>query len=763
MKIDHIKTSFVGGEFSPSLFGRTDIQQYDYACQIVENFLIRPYGSAISTPGSEYMYESKSSSTIARLEPFIFSRTNAYVIEVGNLYFRFYAGGDDGGIVVTTGTTPFEVAHTYTESEIWDLQFTQKNDVLWIFHPDHAPAQLTRKTASSWTLADLAFLGGPFMDGNTEATTLSVNNSSGTINITASSALFTVSGSTIGHTGSFWKIGGTRTNSTTGLEEQGYVQIDNVVSTTVVTASVINIITVTGATTSWAEGSWSAVRGWPASGAFFEGRLFTARTDSEPNKIWGSKTFVYDDFLAGAEADDGLVFALSANESNDIKWLISSNKSLVAGTYGGEFTIKSSDDSGMTPTNANAQQQASIGSEPIKPKRIGNFVYYVQRFGLKIRELFYSWDLDTYKAIDKTILSPHITGDGIVDMAYQQNPDTILWCVTTGGTIATLTREIDQEVQAWSRQVTDGYYESIAVIPSPDHAYDEVWVLVRRTIDGDTKRYVERFKNIVVPDRQDDCYYVHSGLAYSAYDATSTGTANISISPTTSTTDATITITSSTAYFSSDDVGQRIRAINSDGDTVGEVEITSYTSSTVVNGIVRYVFDDHAYDGGDWGLSVDTISGLSHLEAKTVVALADGGLDQPNKTVSSGTITLAYDYFKVIVGLPYNQTIQTLPIEGGSQRGTSQGKIQRINQVALKVNRSHLGFYIAGTEELLERVNFRDPTTLMGTPESLYTGVIANINFRDDWTYGAQVYLQNQDPLPMEVLSIISTVTTNDK
>jgi len=163
------------------------------------------------------------------------------------------------------------------------------------------------------------------------------------------------------------------------------------------------------------------------------------------------------------------------------------------------------------------------------------------------------------------------------------------------------------------------------------------------------------------------------------------------------------------------------------------------------------------------GLSVDTISGLDHLEAKTVVALADGGLDQPNKTVSSGTITLAYDYFKVIVGLPYNQTIQTLPIEGGSQRGISQGKIQRINQVALKVNRSHLGFYIAGTEELLERVNFRDPTTLMGTPESLYTGVIANINFRDDWTYGAQVYLQNQDPLPMEVLSIISTVTTNDK
>jgi hypothetical protein len=175
------------------------------------------------------------------------------------------------------------------------------------------------------------------------------------------------------------------------------------------------------------------------------------------------------------------------------------------GLSGGEFVISSGDGGVLTPSNVRSSKETSWGSEDITPKRIGNFFYYIQRFGIKLREIFYSWDYDSYRSADKTILSSHITGDGIIDMAFQQSPDSILWCVTTGGNLATMTREVDQEVQGWSVQKTSGNYESIATIPSQDSAHDEVWVVARRTINSSTVRYIERFKSQIVPDRQDQC------------------------------------------------------------------------------------------------------------------------------------------------------------------------------------------------------------------------------------------------------------------
>lgn len=514
------------------------------------------------------------------------------------------------------------------------------------------------------------------------------------------------------------------------------------------------------ATTDWSEGSWSAVRGYPARVAFHQQRLFFARTNAEPQTVWGSKSFVYTDFaLDGENDDDALNLPLSSDEANDIKWLVS-GKALVAGTYGGAFVIKSGDDSPLTPSNANAYPDINTGADPVKPQRIGNFFYYVQRFGKKLRELFYFWNLDTYKAVDKTILSRHITADGIIDMAYQQDPDTILWCVTTNGTIATLTREVDQEIQGWSRQTTDGIYEAIATIPSQQGAYDEVWVVVRRTINGADKRYIERFVDMEVPEVQDLCWYVHSGLYYSAFEATGASTARLSLAATAGTS---VVVTCSTSTFAADDVGQRIRAVDADGNVLGQMLITGYTSGTIVVGQIVKAFDASSYAAGSWGVSVSTLSGLNHLEAKTVSVLADGGTSKPDQLVSSGTITLPYDGFYIVIGLPRTEKITTLPQEAGSQRGTSQGKKQKINEVGFKVNRSHKGFYVGCSAAPTDRVRFRDPTTLMGTPEQLFTGTIPNFNPEGDWVYGAQLYIENRDPLPIEILSIMTSIDTVDK
>lgn len=773
MKVDVIQTSFTGGEFGSSLFGRTDIAQYANACAIVENFLPRSYGPAISIPGTTYVATVSNSTLRTRLIKFVFNRTDAYAIEFGKYYMRFYT---NGGVVITTGTTPFTLAHVYLDTEVFDVQFTQLNDVIWMAHPDHPPQKLTRRSAASWTIADAPVVGGPFLDENTpiltstnvSASTITITPSAttGTINITVSptnSSLFTLSTSTLGHQGAYWMIGGlAQTNATTGLQEIGYVRITNVVNSYTATATVIKNLKAATATTVWAEGAFSAVRGYPARVVFHERRLWYARTDYEPQKIWGSKVFEYDNFGLDTQADDdGLNLPLASNESNEIQWL-ASGKSLLPGTFGGVFVVNSRSTEPITPDNATASEEVGYGANSIVPKKIGNFLYYVQRFGRQLREMFYNFDTDTYKAVDRTILSPHILGDGVVDMDVQQNPESILYCVLTSGTLATMTREVDQQVTAWARHTTNGTYSSIAIIPSQTNLFEEVWVIVERWINGVQKRYIEMFDSIEPPLRQDMDNYLHSSLRYNAYNTSSTSTLTMSLSATGGT-GSTVTITTSGAVFVAGDVGKRIRAIDALGVTLGEGEITSRTSSTVVNISLSQTFSTLSYAVNRWGISVTQISGLGHLESEEVNVLADGGTDYPTKTVASGVITLAYDYFIVNVGLQYNQIVKTLPKEAGSQRGTSQGKLQKINEVGFKVNRSHKGFKVGGDEDHLDQVGTRDPSTLLGTPELLFTGTIPNISFQDDYQYGSQMYLKNSDPLPVEILSIILSLDTYDK
>ncbi len=772
-KTEVIQTSFTGGEFGNSLFGRTDIAQYNNACALIVNWIIRPFGSILSTPGTQFINQCKTggSTTIAgiRLIPFQFSVADSFIIEMGVGYFRFF---NNGGIVVSPGTTPYEVAHTYAAADISTIQYCQNHDVLYLTHNNYPPATLTRLGNTNWVLANQPFTGGPFQPTNSNtASTISFSASSGTISITSSTALFTVSGSTnSGHKGSFFMIGSTVTNATTGLAVQGYVQITNVVSTTAVTASVIANLSLTGTTSIWALPSWSYPSAWPARCAFYQSRLFMARTDTEPQTVWGSKNFSFNDFAVdGGADDDALDLQLSATQGNDIKWLAPMND-LICGTFGGEFIITAGIGTGnpLTPATVSVIQQTSWGSEAIIPKKIGNFAYYVQRGAQKLSEVVFNFLQSTYKSTDRTILSPQINGGGFIDIAYQQNPDTVLWCLCSNGTLATMTREVDQEVQGWSRQVTAGTYASIAVIPSQLGPYDEVWVIATRSINGTTVNYVERFASQIVPTQglsltpwQDQCFYVHCGLTYDAFAATTTPTStSISLSATA----GTIVVTSSAAYFVSGNVGERIRAVDAFHNNLGELTITGFTSSTIVVGTSKKNFTASSYSAGRWGVSVTSVSGLSQLESASVIVLADGGTDYPSKIVSNGTISLAYNYYVVTVGLQAVQTLMTLPPEpAGDQHGTAQGKKQRINNVAFKLNNSYTGFSISGTTGTSFIVKYRDPQTQLGMPPPLFTGVLPNITFQDDYRYGSQVLIQNSDPFPMEILSIVSSIDTFDK
>jgi len=777
MKIETIQTSFVGGEFGPSLLGRVDVAQYKNAAALVQNWLIRPFGSIVTTPGLEYVNQcvTGGSTTIAgiRIIPFQFSVTDSYIIEMGVGYFQFYT--NDG--LVVSNSTAYQVSHTYASADISSVQYCQNHDVIYLFHGNYPPQTLNRYGSTNWTLTPFNYTGGPFMASNTSSTTITIGSASSGASTTfvASSAILTPSSSTVGHVGSFWSIGSTITSATTGLAVQGYVQITAITNPSTATCTVISALQTAGPTAIWAEGSWSAVRGYPARCTFFQSRLFAARTTNEPQTVWGSQSFVFNNFsVNGGADDDALNLQLSATQGNDVKWLAPMND-LIVGTYGGEFCISAGIGTGnpLTPSSVGVIQQTSWGSESVVPKKIGNFAYYIQRGFQKLREISYIWTSANYKSIDKTILSPQINGGGFLDIAYQQNPDTILWCLCTNGTLATMTREVDQDVQAWTRQVTAGSFASIAIIPSQYGPYDEVWAVVTRRINGNLVNYIERFASqlltmqgtgSLVP-QQDQVFYVHCGLTYNAFSATSSPTAtSISIGAGYGTTGSTVVITSSAVYFVVGDVGDRLRAVDSFDNIQGEITITGYTSSTIIVGTVTYPFTAPSYSSGSWGVSVTNISGLNQLIGSTVVVCADGGLDYPSKVVSTaGTITLAYNYFVVTVGLQAVSSLLTLPQEAAAERGTAQGKKQRINEIAFKLNNSYTGFWISGTTGTLFQPVGRSPQTVLGVPPSLVTGILPNISFSDDYRYGSQVYITVTDPLPVEILNIITTLETFEK
>lgn len=247
---------------------------------------------------------------------------------------------------------------------------------------------------------------------------------------------------------------------------------------------------------------WNEYDGYPRTGAFYEQRLVTAGTRRFPQGIWGSRSGIYFDFTQGTDDDEGFSFELpSTGQINPITRLTASTV-LLPLTFGGEFTMHGGVEKPLTPTNAQTRGRSVYGIANVKPIRAGSEVLFVQRAQRKVRALSYDPDTYSYRAPDLTVLADHITTSGIVSMTFQQEapadldadlgPSSLVWCALGNGKMAVLTLDRDEGVVAWTPLSTDGAYECVASIPRPDGG-DEVWAIVRRTINGVTKRYVELF------------------------------------------------------------------------------------------------------------------------------------------------------------------------------------------------------------------------------------------------------------------------------
>ena len=717
MKASPAQTSFNAGELSPLLKGRPSLDKFKNGCETLENFIPQIQGPARKRPGTRFVAEVKDSADATRLLPFEYSISQSYVLEFGDLYVRFYL---DGGVVESSPGVPLEVVSPYTSAQVGSLEYAQSADVIYITHPEHPPYKLARTSALVWTLTAVTFAWPPFNDENTGTTTITASAVTGAgITLTASASLFVA-----GDVGSYFKIseisaskynqwttgvvhtagnivyylgniyesasnataGSRPPIHTSGTESDGavdwvflhdgagYAQVTAYTSATVVDATVVKRLPTTSATTRWSEGAWSNRRGHPHAVTFYEDRLWFAGSTSRPQTLWASVSGDYENHKYGTNDDDALNYTINTQDMNTIEWL-APTKVLAIGTANGEFTLSATQISDpVTPTNVKITPQTTFGSATdVKPLRVGSVILFLQRAGRKLREYAYQFDTDSFVAPNMNVLADHVTESGVVDLAYQQEPNQIVWAPRTDGVLAGMTYERTEDVVGWHRHPI-GIVESVVVVPHWDGDQDSTWMIVRRTVDGATVRYVEYIEKY----RTDEyAFFVDSGLTYD-------------------------------------------------------------------------------------GAATTSISGLDHLEGEEVAVLVDGAV-HPNRTVTSGAITLQLAASVVNVGLPYTATIKTMPIEAGAQDGTAQGKEQRINGIVLDLFETGAGLWYGPNTIDMDEYAMRSSGDDMDAPIPLFTGQTDQLAWPGEYEKGAQMVVQHRLPLPCTVRALLPQMHTYDR
>jgi len=739
-KASPILENFNTGELSPLIAGRVGFEKYPNGASLLENFIPTTQGPNVRRAGTRFVGEVKSSAAKVLLVPFEFSVTQAYMLEFGNLYVRFYtwdAVTKVRGILESSPGVPVEVVTPYTTADLYNadgtprLRFAQSGDFLYLTHSRHKQRVLQRTTVTSFTLTEYAAKGGPWKSLNDTAITVYASAETGSVTLTASAPIFQA-----GHVGSLfylesrdvnaipaWEVGkvialAARRRSdgktyealsaaTTGTNRPvhtegalldgdagvswefrdpgyGYVLITAFTSSTVVTATVIDrlpsqVVGVGLPTTRWAYSEWSDVEGWPSDVTFYRERLWFGKRQM----AWGSVSADFTDFsprsFGQVTADMAITVTLSSGKINDIQWMVP-DRDLVIGTAGGEFAVgELTNGEPLGPTNRRSRIMSQFGSRAIPPIKNVEALLFIQRSGLKARETYYDFGSDGYKSSDATVLAEHITRTGVTQMAFAPDPDQIVWAVRADGLLLGFTWNNEQAVRGWHRHPIGGAgeVESIAVMPAAEGDRSELWMVVKRTIDGVTKRYVEYLERAYrTGDAQTSQFYVDSGLSYS-------------------------------------------------------------------------------------GAAVTTISGLGHLEGATVSVLVNGA-PHPNVVVTAGEIELQLPATTAQIGLPCPARYRSMRLEAGARDGTSQGKTKRISKVVLRLDNTGGGKYGPLQDGgQMDTLQLRRASDAMDQPAPLFTGDKV-VSWPNGYDLDAYLGFEIDQPVAATLVALMPQVTTQD-
>lgn len=755
-------TDFSAGEISPRMYGRFDAKAFYSGHRRMENFISQVTGPAHFRTGTIFSAQTAGNNK-AFLWIFKFTDALSFVLEFTNQKLRFYR--NNGRVT--------ETAQAITG-------ITQAN-----------PAVVTYSGADNYTNGDSVFITG--VVGMTE-----VNGREFTVaNVNAGANTFELSGVDSSAYGAYSSGGEVAviTEVTTPFLESELFDLkfaQKGVKLYIVHPNHAPQILTYTSPTSWAiaahapTGLTLTANNRPAAVTFYEQRLVYGGSNNNPQTLYMSKSADEDNFTTGTGADDGIEYTISG-DGNTIRWLAGTNEFLAIGTFSDVLKATGGIDDVITPDSISVKPSNAYGCASINPVGRSNQLFYVQRNNLVLRSFEYNFSQDSYIAVDRNTIADHITNTGIKQIAFQETRPNILWASKTNGDLIGMTIDEQEGVSGWHRHNTDG--EIVSIISTPRATdYDQLWACVKRAIDGNTKYYIEYFGDEVIHPRRSDYIdgaksdddakwerllfesmksyvYIDSALTYDGSLIGSDASATMTPSASTGTG---VTFTASANVFSASDVGREIWRKSVTGEEYGRAEITAYTSATVVTCTILEDFDGtSAIPAGEWYLTADDITGLDHLEGKTVSIIMDGG-QHPQRTVTDGAISLDGQASVVHVGLPYKGYIETNDIEAGGIAGAAQNKKKSVWRVGVRFIDSLYAKYGTGYYNL-NQIEHRTANMQMDRPPLLFTGEVAENYSNNDldtvdggWKREKRVIIAQEQPFPCNVQLIIPYVSVSN-
>lgn len=408
---------------------------------------------------------------------------------------------------------------------------------------------------------------------------------------------------------------------------------------------------------------------FPRAVSYHQQRRVFGGTVNDPQKLWMTRSGTENNlgYSIPSRDDDGVALRVVSREANTIRHIVPMDDMILL-TSGGEWQVSAADGGPITPSNVSVKPQGYTGASNVQPVVTNRTILFAQDRGGAVRELEFSWQSQSFQTTNVAILAPHLFDYHVVkQLAFSRSPVPCLWSVREDGVLLGMTYVPEHDVKAWHQHTTDGTFESVCSVAEGDE--DVIYAIVRRTVNGQEVRYVER-KHTRRFDTPADQFFVDCGLTYSGVPAT-------------------------------------------------------------------------------------TISGLHHLEGRTVAILADGGVS-PRQVVTNGQITLDAPASKVQVGLPYVSRMKTLPLSIQTQ-AFGQGSVKNVNKVHLRVIASN-GFSAGPAFDKLRFYPTR-ATEPYGSPPELVTGEVP-IAMSPSWQRDGSVCIEQAEPLSMMVLGMALEVAT---
>jgi len=670
---------------------------------------------------------------------------STFELDISTVGLGPWTSGGTAARIYTLGTP-------YVTADLPRLKYVQSADTMTLTHPSYAPRTLTRTGHTSWTLTTTTF--APTQQPPTSVLSdnpgssysyvvTAVSEETGEESVASSVVTSADQTSTVSWT------------DATGAGSYNVYKAKNGVYGFIGRApdgspgfTDTSIEPDTSDGPPQAKNPFDATDKYPGCSTYHEGRQWYARTNQKPQTLWSSASAAFNNMNTSTPSkdSDAITRTIASREVNEIRHLLSLNVLLVwtSGAVWKAWAGAQADV--MTPANCAVKPQSYEGIADIPPIATESSAVYVTASGKKVRDVAYEFASDSFQGRNVSILAGHLfEGRTIEEWAYARDPDGIIWCVRSDGVLLGFTYLKEHDVYAWHRHVTDGLVESVACITEGSETI--LYLAVKRTVNGQTVRYIERMASRYFPDVYSS-WCVDSGYGYNGWNTDSARTLTLS-GATWNAGDAVTVTAGGHTPFTAASVGKPY--ILRSGQNQVTVTVTAYTDSSHVSATLDMAAATalQATAISDWALASITLDGLWHLEGRTLSILADGSV-QPTATVSSGKITLTRGAGRIVAGLPYVCDLETLNIEAGPP--TLQGRLKVINEVTLRVKDTR-GLSVGPTSSRLVDIKERQGETY-GYPTMLVTGD-EKVLIDPSWNTQGRVFVRQSNPLPATVVAII--------